>query len=470
MSFSRRLFVRGIGAAICVMALSGAAQAGRTVNVPANATLQNAVINAQAGDEIIIAPGTYTCTAVLTIGAANVTIRGSTGNAADVIVQGSGMNVNPGSKAAEGFQIYSTSTTIRDLTVQEYWYHGIHMQPGSSGMVISNVIVRNCGQQQIKGAVTNTNGLIKNCLCELTYMRTNLTNDPRGVDYVGGIDLHGGVNFVVQDTIIRNIQGANGDSDGALFAWDQCVNITFERNLIFGCNRGICFGNSSGGRNGYDVDGGIARNNIVWARTTAGPGAGMTTTPWLYDADCATDVYASRNAKVYNNTFWTDSGSYSRTIRVGAAGSYSNSNVQFKYNIVRGNFQVFTGSNYTSTGDVTGNVAQPNWFVDPANANFHLTKLATGAIDKAVLLPIDVPQDFDKQVRPIGSLPDVGADEFVAADLTGDGHVDISDLMLLAGSWGRTVGQLGYNAAADLNGDNAVDVVDLLILADAWGL
>jgi hypothetical protein len=48
--------------------------------------------------------------------------------------------------------------------------------------------------------------------------------------------------------------------------------------------------------------------------------------------------------------------------------------------------------------------------------------------------------------------------------------VDIADLLILAGTFGKSSGQPGYNAAADLNGSNTVDVSDLLILAGSWGL
>lgn len=50
------------------------------------------------------------------------------------------------------------------------------------------------------------------------------------------------------------------------------------------------------------------------------------------------------------------------------------------------------------------------------------------------------------------------------ADLTGDGHVDVSDLLLLLGAWGSCIG-----CDADLNGDQVVDVSDLLLLFGAWG-
>lgn len=50
-------------------------------------------------------------------------------------------------------------------------------------------------------------------------------------------------------------------------------------------------------------------------------------------------------------------------------------------------------------------------------------------------------------------------------DLTSDGMVDVSDLLILLGAWGPCEG----DCPADLNDDGTVDVSDLLILLGAWG-
>ena len=57
-----------------------------------------------------------------------------------------------------------------------------------------------------------------------------------------------------------------------------------------------------------------------------------------------------------------------------------------------------------------------------------------------------------------------------SSDINGDGHVDVTDLLRLAGSWGKASGQVGFDPACDLNSDGRVNVVDLLILADNWGM
>lgn len=431
-------------------------------NVTTVSGLQTAVNSAAAGDEIVIAPGTYTVTVTPSLRANNLMVRGSTGNPADVIIQGMGMNVNPGSNTKEGFNLYASNTTIKDLTIQEFYYHAIHFQAGANQMLITNVVTRNNGQQHIKGARYNNGGIIEKTLCEQTYVRTNEVNDPRGIDYVGGIDLHGGQNFIIRDTTVRNIMGAGGDADGSIFAWDLSSNITVERCVVTGGNRAICFGNSSGGASGYDVDGGIIRNCFVYARTAAPISPDQ---PWTGNADIGIDLAFVRNVQVYNNTVWTDDGSYSRSVQFYDTASRRNSNVQVAYNIIRGKFNNTSGGGFTNTGNITGNTPQANWFVSASSADYHLTRLATAAIDHAATLA-QVADDFDKKPRPSGSLPDVGADEYLWGDINGDNSVDVGDLQLLVAVWGSGP---GYSGTADINSDGYVNVGDLQILVANWG-
>lgn len=54
------------------------------------------------------------------------------------------------------------------------------------------------------------------------------------------------------------------------------------------------------------------------------------------------------------------------------------------------------------------------------------------------------------------------------ADLTGDGVVDVSDLLQLLSAWGLCT--RGGECPADISGDDVVDVSDLLVLISAWGV
>ncbi len=53
------------------------------------------------------------------------------------------------------------------------------------------------------------------------------------------------------------------------------------------------------------------------------------------------------------------------------------------------------------------------------------------------------------------------------ADLTGDGTVDVSDLLTVIGNWGACVSP--PNCPGDVNGDETVNVSDLLAVIGAWG-
>jgi len=50
-------------------------------------------------------------------------------------------------------------------------------------------------------------------------------------------------------------------------------------------------------------------------------------------------------------------------------------------------------------------------------------------------------------------------------DITGDGIVDISDLLVVINQWGACAG-----CVADIDGNNVVNVNDLLIVINAWGV
>lgn len=58
-------------------------------------------------------------------------------------------------------------------------------------------------------------------------------------------------------------------------------------------------------------------------------------------------------------------------------------------------------------GNVTN--AESDWFVDATSGDLHL--VATAIIDQAASLA-EMTDDFDGDAWPIGSAPDVGADEY----------------------------------------------------------
>ena len=57
----------------------------------------------------------------------------------------------------------------------------------------------------------------------------------------------------------------------------------------------------------------------------------------------------------------------------------------------------------------------------------------------------------------------------VVGDVNGDCKVDIIDLSIVGGTFGKTTGQAGYSPNADLNNDGKIDIIDLSTVGGAFG-
>ncbi len=57
----------------------------------------------------------------------------------------------------------------------------------------------------------------------------------------------------------------------------------------------------------------------------------------------------------------------------------------------------------------------------------------------------------------------------VQGDVNGNGIVDLTDLILVARSFGATIGTPQYNSSADLDHDGIIDLTDLILVASHFG-
>jgi len=108
--------------------------------------------------------------------------------------------------------------------------------------------------------------------------------------YIGGLDIHEGSNWIVNDNVFKNIASPSGSlAEHAVHFWDFSANNSVERNIIINCDRGIGFGLGTSPNIG-----GINRNNTLY-----NDGSGLFN-------DVGISLETSPGTKVYNNTIYID--------------------------------------------------------------------------------------------------------------------------------------------------------------------
>ena len=430
------------------LALASPAMAAEWI-VSSASQFESATVTYAPGDIITLRPGTYNLSRIVGFSRGAVTVRGQSGSYADVTLYGGGMNNT--SAIREALQIYSDNVTIQDITVSGFYHHAIHFMTDADYSLIHNVHTLNIGDQHMKGAVPNRNGIIEQCFMEQTTARLNGLGG-RPDNYVGGIDLHGAVNFQIRDNVAKGVNGLNG-GDAGIFLWNGSKDCVIERNTIVGCRKGIALGNPSS-QNKYQAENCIVRNNFVVRD---------------YGNDIGIEICYTRSCNVLNNTVvslpTTDGGNFNRTFHIydSAALGFQTTNLLIAYNIIRGNILDNSTGPFTLVGNITGTTPQLSWFFNATGGDLHLTASAGAAVGTGAQ-QLMVAFDFDGQLR--GPLPDVGADQrtvWLAGDANGDRVVDVRDLAILAVNYDAASGK--YWSEGDFTGDTGTDVQDLAMLA-----
>lgn len=367
---------------------------GAVVQVATVGELQAAVGSLTSGATIVIKPGTYNLTGTLGIGGGvnNVTIRGATDSCDDIVLIGRGMtNANYGG-VQHGIWIGNAQhVTIANLTIRDVYYHPIALDPnyGANAPRIYNVHLIDAGEQFIKSSASTSgttgvaNGVVEYSIMEYTTTaRSNYTN---------GVDVHQGANWIVRNNLFRNIVAPTGQLAGpAILMWNGSSDSIVEANLFLNVQYGIALGLDPNKTN--DHLRGIVRNNFFYRSSSQGGDVGIT-------------INNSIGAKVLNNTVIM-SGTYPNAIEYRFPAT---SGVDIRYNLTDAAIQGRDGA----TGTVSNNVinAQSSWFINSLIGDLHLSASATLAINRAQAHP-NVSMDYDGVPRPIGSGPDIGADEF----------------------------------------------------------
>jgi hypothetical protein len=373
------------------------APTGAIVSVSTVAQLQAAVAGLASNTTVLVQPGTYQLTSTLWVNTdvQNVAIRGATDSCHDVVLVGRGMANAAYGGVPHGIWIGNArQVLIANLTIRDVYFHPVQLDPGAGAQAprIYNVRLVDAGEQFVKSSASSGAGPgVNDGIVEYSIMEYTTTARS---DYTNGVDVHQGARWIVRHNLFRNIRAPGGLLAGpAVLMWNRSRDTVVEGNLFLNVQYGIALGLDPGRAD--DHAGGVVRNNVFHRGPTQSGDVGIV-------------INNSAGTRVLHNTIVL-SGTYPNAIEYRFPAT---TGVEIRSNLTDGAVQRRDGAAGTVAGNVTG--AQPGWFVDAAGGDLHLTAAATPAIDRAEPHP-DVTRDYDREVRPAGALPDVGADELVAS-------------------------------------------------------
>lgn len=391
------LSVRHLPLILLALLMAGTLTAAQTYNVSTEAQLQTAVSNANGagGDAtILIADGTYTLSQTLQLNAPGITVASASGDRSKVILQGDAMSDSAAIK--EIFSIASSNCTVRDLTLRRVGWHliQIHGESNADAPTLRNLVLQDAYEQLVKVSADVANLSIRSDLGVVADCFFSYTAGVGPQWYIGGIDAHAGVGWVVRGNTFQNIISPDtAVAEFAIHFWDASADNLIERNRIIDCDRGIGFGLDGRGNSG-----GVIRNNMI-ARSAAKTGA---------FADVGIALIESPGTQVYNNTvFLADAFPWTIEYRFATT-----TGVVIRNNLVNTQILARDGASGTVSSNISSAVA--SWFANPTAGDLHLSASATAAIDGGAAIT-GLGDDFDGQSRPLGGGIDVGADEVAPA-------------------------------------------------------
>lgn len=421
-------------ATIFIVLLMATAAPAEERNVSTRDQLNQAMADLQDNDTVVIQPATYNLNHGFWITQSGVTIRGATGNRDDVILNGGGMNNASDSSRYQAIQFKGGNNTIQDLTIEECYWHAVHVQPGAHNSRIRNITTRNIGTQHIKVGAKNTktrDGIIENSRLEQTRTRTN-DGVNRPDDYLNGIDLLGCQEWKVRDNVVRDIQGVNHGGP-AILLWKNVTDSIVERNVVVGNAAGIHLGNTSDPAGAEDC---IVRNNFIAATSN--------------DDDALMTLAFTKDVKAYNNTLFggvPNGDLWFTMLQVyDKEGQGLTENLDLQNNLIRGDVWDRSTGDWSAADveemgnmvDANGDLIKPEWFIDPESGDLHLTEEGFEALGvEGIVLP-EALYDFDGQLRGNPGDPTVlGADIMIPEPTTSILFGSQVGLFLLVFFWRR---------------------------------
>jgi hypothetical protein len=379
-----------------VIGCFGTTAHGATIAVGTVSELRRAVATANASPEnttILLQDGTYSLDDTLYVNAPGITIAGNPGDRTRVVIQGDAMSDS--ARVKNLIRVSGSDFQVRDLTLQKSGWHLIQIagERNADNTIVRNVIFQDAYQQMLKVTIdqrkydiTGDNGLVEDSLFEYTA----------GVGpqyYIGGIDVHGGKNWVVRNNLFRAIISPSQTvAEFAIHFWNRSADTIVERNTILNCDRAIGFGLDGRGNSR-----GIIRNNMIYHKGNIGQ-----------FADVGIYLEQSPATQVYNNTIIMEH-SYPHSIEYRSPETID---VLIVNNLT--NRPISPRDGASGTLGFNNVSATPAWFVDPTAGDLHLAAANTAVVDVGQVVP-GLFGDYDGDQRPQGGGIDIGADEWLVS-------------------------------------------------------
>jgi hypothetical protein len=353
---------------------------GPSIIVSTESDLRDRASDAASGTTILIEPGVYNLGDSIHIVNDGLTLRSSTGNRADVVLDGGGMLTGH----TNVILIEADDVTIADLTIRNGGEHGVSIN-GSDRPMLYNLHIYDTGYQLVKVNPVGDGSHDGTLACSFLEYTTTSPEE-----YTNGISAHDAHNWSVRDNQWYRIRTPGNTPAPTILFWSGSSDTVVERNLLVDCYQGIAFGNASHG--GGDHTGGIVRNNFIYASLPHDSVIEMVhATGWLVAHNTALLLNP-------NGVTW------------GMEARFEDTSGTFAYNLT--NMDIW-GDRDSAQAALNGNMINldAGWLRDPTGGDLHLIYQDVPPVDAASPLP-EVPTDIDGELRPPDGSPDVGADEY----------------------------------------------------------
>lgn len=479
-------------------------------------TIQEAINNANDGDEIIVLPGFYQenvdfltknirlrslnpfdpCTVAQTIIDGN-----DQGSCISILSGQNDSTLVAGLWLQNGYSQFGGGIHVNDsvgpvlmynyITSNYAWSYGggVDCRNNAYAEVLNNTIIDNDACTAGGGVHV---GPWSSCLIKNNRIENNFTSGEAG----GGIYTYDNTTAWIINNIIKDNKALCAWG-GGIWQWDSPGGV-IEGNIITGnISTASSSGHGDGGRGGgIGIKGSdtLIRNNIICGNK-ADEGGGI----W---------AQGTGNAKVSNNTIVGNTAEYAGSgIAIAYLATYSITNniitnngatggvyvkpdgsLPSEPNLMNNNVWNNQGGNYIGDiNDLTGTggnistdpcLLAAGYWVDANDANiivepndpnaawvfgdYHIPYFSP-CRDAGISLHAPL-TDFNENPRPYFDGFDIGAYELQFYDLSANGTVDFTDLLLLVNTWLTQ----GPSIPADLNTDGIVDVRDFVLLGGDW--